>query len=612
MNTAYLVALRELRERSRLFLVAAATALIPFLAAIVPGVGHARGTAIATSAGVLSLMFATAIALGLGISTTGRELTEKRLSFYFSRPIAPAALWIGKAVAALLTVYAVAAIIALPAYLAASGAWKATWGGTNLPIFAVVAPLTLFLGSHALSTMVRSRSLLLALDFVLAVITAVAVYLMVRSMLLGGATDAAKWLLVAFGVALLLILALVPIGQLAYGRIDVRRSHAALARFLWPSVGVVLALSGAFVLWLTSGSIEGLDTLSDLQQSGNGEWVFVHGADNARMKYESSFFVNTVTGEQERFGRPLWWGSSFSRDGRVLSWLEPVGILPQGGVPSWLQPIQNMPVYDHLELHVRRLDGGNTDPVATGIEVTMGSPHVLSEDGSRVAIAYGEQVSVIEVASGKILAAAKTGVHPLALFFVRPDLVRIVEYGSLTRAARIAELDVVNRKSAITGKMPMPAQTSGTSANADGSLLYVPTVGMIVDGRTGAKLGVLPDDVKGSGSRMLNDGTVVATRANTIRRFDATGRELQRIPSPLRQANVLGEIGDSKVILGSREGSLILDLKRGAVDQHLRGGYPAWSWSPDPRVRRYTPGATINYMQWHNRGMQILQTKTAG
>ena len=164
----------------------------------------------------------------------------------------------------------------------------------------------------------------------------------------------------------------------------------------------------------------------------------------------------------------------------------------------------------------------------------------------------------------------------------------------------------------VIGKMPVAAQTFGVTANADGSLLYVPTVGMIVDGRTGAKLAVLPDDVKGAGSRMLNDGTVVATAANTIRRFDATGRELQRIPSPLRQANVLGEIGQGKVILGSREGGLIVDLERGAIEQHLRDGYPAWSWTPDPRVRRYAPGATINYMQWQNRRMHILQRKPVG
>lgn len=597
MNTAVLVASRELRDRTRLFIVAIALALIPFLAAAMPGVRNNRGLAIATIASVLAFAYPAAVALALGVSTIGRELTEKRLSFYFSKPISPAAIWLGKAVSAMVTVYAVMAIVALPAFLAATKEWTATWsrGGTLMYVAVPVMLLALFLGSHALSTMVRSRSLLIALDFVLAVLATMAVLLMLRVVAFGGAEELAGGIAKAVGIALLLVLALAPIGQLAYGRTDARRSHAALSRFLWPAVAVVVATAGAFVLWLSSASIEQLDTLGDLRQSASGEWMLVHGVDASRLGFSSSFLVNTTTGERERLRLPTWWGAHFSRSGTMLTWLEPTELLPRK---------------DALQLFVRRLDGANANAVATRIQVPMGAACVFSDDASRIAIADDERISVADIASGRIVAAA-TAFEPELMFFAGPNTLRIVGSGSQRATARIGELDLVNRKFSETGRFTPPPQLFGVSANADGSLLYLPSTATIIDGRTGATVTVLPQEVRGAGSRMINDGTVIAVGQHTLRRFDRSGRELLRIASPMQRANVLGEVGDSKVILGWRGGAQIVDLQRGVVEQHLQGAHPAWSWSHDPRVRRYAAGATINYIQFRDGKLQVLKTKTA-
>lgn len=597
MNTAMIVASRELRDRSRLFVVAAALSLIPFLVAAMPGARNNRGLAISAIAGFLAFAYPAPVALALGVSTIGRELTEKRLSFYFSKPISPAAIWIGKALSAMVTVYAVMAIVALPSFLAATKEWTTTWARGEAWMFLAVpvALLALFFGGHAVSTMVRSRSLLIALDFVLAMLATMALLLMLRPVLLGGAGALVTLIATAVGVALLVILALAPIGQLAYGGTDARRNHAALSRFLWPAVGGVLAIVGAFVLWLTSASLEQLDSHDDLRQSATGDWVLVHGVDKARFGFSSTFLVNTATGERERLRVPAWWGANFSRSGQSLSWFEPTELIPRGG---------------SLQLFVRRLDAANAKPVATPIQITMASAYMFSDDHTRIAIVDGDQVSVVDVATGQIVAAAKA-FRPQLMFFSGRDRVRMIGNGGLGSPARIGELDLANRKFTETGKFTSPAQLFGVSANADGSLLYIPTTTTIVDGRTGAIVTVLPQDVRGASSRMLNDGTVIAVGQHTLRRFDRNGRELLRIASPMQRANVLGEVGASKVILGWRDGAQIVDLQRGVVEQHLKGAHAAWSWSHDPRVRRYAAGAAVNYLEWRDGRMQVLKTKTA-
>jgi ABC-type transport system involved in multi-copper enzyme maturation permease subunit len=100
MNATILIASRELRDRSRLFLIAAVMAVVPFLVALM--LRRDRQMGMAAVALFLGVAYSGGLALMLGVSTIGRELTEKRLSFLFARPVSPAAIWFGKAAAAFL------------------------------------------------------------------------------------------------------------------------------------------------------------------------------------------------------------------------------------------------------------------------------------------------------------------------------------------------------------------------------------------------------------------------------------------------------------------------------------------------------------------------------
>src|SRR5687768_16847760 len=242
--TAVTIAVREVRERSRLFAVCAALAVLPFLATLLPGARNDRTEVIGAVSGFLAMAMALGSAAAFGGSTVMRDMAERRLSFYFARPISPASLWIGKATASILSSFACFAIIAIPSAIAIREAWPALWLLTARQIVGMTAgaAVVLFFLVHILASIIRSRSVLIAVDFVMATILVASLLALARPLLIGAALELATFLGVCIGAAILLILAVAPIWQLASGRTDIRRSHAALSRFLWPSIFAVVAV----------------------------------------------------------------------------------------------------------------------------------------------------------------------------------------------------------------------------------------------------------------------------------------------------------------------------------------------------------------------------------
>ncbi len=100
------------------------------------------------------------------------ETKEKRISFFFSRPIPSASLWAGKLVAAISITVATALLAFAPGWLSGNRAARSLWGFDATPGTTVLAALALavvlVLGSHAVVTVARLRSPWVVLDLVLA------------------------------------------------------------------------------------------------------------------------------------------------------------------------------------------------------------------------------------------------------------------------------------------------------------------------------------------------------------------------------------------------------------------------------------------------------------
>lgn len=580
MNTALTIMSREMRDRTQVFIVGAVLALFPFVIAYANSDREGPAALVGLIGAMSAVISMICYAALYGINTVGRDLSDKRMSFYFAKPVSPAALWFGKMLAAVVTIVAVAALIAIPSLLFAPQEFLHTSARDSWALWKIGGAIALafFFGGHAISTMVRSRSALVVLDAIIGLGLLLAIIRIVRPLVLTGVDDHMRGVTLAVTTALVLIFALAPVWQLARGRVDARRNHFELSRVLWPSIGVVVAVTGAYVYWLQSAPLKSLDVIDEAEQSSTGAWTLISGYESTR-NYPTVYLVNEATGENERMPLPTWWGGQFTRDGKTMSWLQPE-------YTFFWKPAR-------LQLMTRRLETG-AKAHAVPMNVAFGSWYTLSPDGARVAVAVGRRLTVYETATGRMLGSAD-GVEARflrALYFATPDVVRIVETPHAKRPARFAELDVAAKKFTITGEMLAPLAFQINGMADDASTMFVPFQMMIVDARTGMPKTTLPIDEKKESAAMLNDGSVVAAGNHTLRHFDANGTLVATIPLPVERARVMAQIGDSRVVLYRAGTTTIVDLKNRRVEQSQRGR-PAVGWSRDPRLPRYAEGTKL-------------------
>lgn len=563
--TAWILFQREVREKARLFLFSAALALVPFAATLLPGTRGQGADTIALVGQFLSAMVGMGIAVALGTSIS-RDLGAGRLSFYFSKPVSASAIWVGKAAAAVFLSLACAAIIAVPAMLGGGRAWPITPAMWVMNALATVAAL--YVVTHTLSTAIRSRSPLIALDFLFLVIAAAAGWLIVRPLIVGLAGDVLPVLLGA-GAAVVLVLAIAPVWQLANGRADIRRSHAALMRFVWPAIAVLLLLAGGFVAWLTHAPLEDMNDLF-IEQPRRGPLVMLSGSAPRRFGYRASMLLDRSTGRVTRIDTPLWWGAQFSDDGRVAAWLSPVGLFEVRG----------------LELH--------TAAGPTGILLPRMADFALSSDGARVAIANGKLISVHELATGRILASAAVfdGRSRHLMFFVEPDVLRVIEHEArlgMATPLRIFDFDIRARKVRQTGERLVATERDAVGTSRDGARMFLPGVNEIADGRTGATLARLAVP-NVTDAEMLHDGRValIAREAGLyhLRTFEPDGTPRHDVVLRKPVIWIAAEVEGGKLILAEHgKTMLVVDLNRGVIERILpgvRGPVPRW-WR-DPRL----------------------------
>ncbi|MFP5246695.1 MAG: hypothetical protein ACLGH0_08370 [Thermoanaerobaculia bacterium] len=573
MNTTVIIATRELRERARLFLVAAVMAVIPFIVAMTPAARGQRSLTMATVAAGIAIVYSLGLAIALGVSTIGADLAEKRLSFYFSKPVSASAIWFGKAAAAMVTILLAAATVLLPSTIAAGGLQRDMRG--LVLGFGVVMPIAFFFFAHTVTTMVRSRSILIALDFVLLFVAVAALYFILRPVFAGGAMWAVTRMLNGVAYALFAILAVAPVWQLRNGRIDPRRNHAALSRAIWPAIGAVVAIVAAISIWIVTAPLASIQQFGTIDQTPNGEWVVVNGETKNRGGYHVSYLVNTRTNETKRLSMAPWWGATVARNGRTAAWLE---------MASWT------PRNVTLQVRVAPLDG-SSDGVVLPVGHSAGPRIALSDDGSRVALGEANRVTVYDVATRKMLAVGQLhGWRQPMLFFIGPDRVRVIEQGRGMRVIR--EFHVSSRRLNTLGEVRADAYLGGS---LDGTRMLTRHETRILDdaGRTIAELPDAPQTYYGMA--MLNDGRVAVIASKTLHLYDRDGKPLKTFPVPFDRPMICGQIEDAKLIVNDPNGMHIVDLERGAIEKTQKGvrGPVAWVSGTDVRLPRYTADATF-------------------
>ena len=510
MNHTMAIARREISEKAFVFIAAAALAVVASLMPFVPGVQSNHREVVVVAATVCAVGLALGMSLMLGASVIGRDLTDRRLSFYLAKPISAPAIWFGKIAACAVLIAGAFAIALSPALFAGAVAFRRVFSGASSLFLAVsIGATASFFIAHVISTIVRSRSLWALADF--AALAAFAFIAWVIAQPLLTALAFSMLAIIVKTAAWLLLAAVIVVGawQLAVGRTDRQQSHFALSQFLWPACAAVLLICGTIVWWVVSA------TPSDLQQvqtiTASGDWVIVGGTARHRADYRPLFAMNINTGAYQRLGGGRV-AVQLTDDRRSILLVRPLPTLR--GAPA----------------EIVRRDLGSGSEVATGLFVpSVWTPVMaVSSDGNRIVYNAANVIAVYDTADHRSLGSFRIEQARRAVF-VSPDLLRVYAGSDVLR---IFECDLRRHAMQMTGAYtPHYAQPRYLQFQLLGSNVGVPTGQggtAILNGRTAAPI----ETIAGTATGVLGDGRIISLQGNVVRvgsRTIAIGDDLHAV-----------------------------------------------------------------------------------
>jgi ABC-type transport system involved in multi-copper enzyme maturation permease subunit len=565
MKNTLVITRRELTEKRFVLLTAIAFAFLAVIVPFVPGVHSGeRRNALALASLIFATGFTGGLAAILGANIIGRELSDGRLSYYFSKPVSAASIWFGKLIAATVLIVVSFAIIISPAFFAGITGVIRTWTnlGDSLPTIRIILATAsvLFLLGHVISTFVRSRSVWLVVDFVAATVCGIAVWMIGRALLLGYAIELTRR--VWFFLAVFAALAIVAGGfwQVARGRTDRKRSHVELSRFLWMALGCALLVLTGFAVWVTSISFSALVPES-LDQSSKGTWAVISGTGDHRGDYRASFLYNLHDGNAHRipFALGQWTSTEFSGDEKTVAWVSRATLAPSGA---------------STELYLAKLDSPTPQIIATGIPFT--GNYSLSDDGSRAVVtAFGNLVTVYDLASRASLGSVRVpNARWVIPVFVSNDVVRIVDH--LNHATLVYEFDVAGKIFRQTGEAPVEFWRFNADKTRTIAYWKRPDI-TIYDARTGQALTTIP--IQAATAKFLRDGRIAAIdERNVLHVFKADGAPIRSIALPAEPMSPISDVGNGLVVVvvKMRQTDVVIDIDRGAIVRTETGLTPAY------------------------------------
>jgi len=596
MNQTLVIAGREVVERRFVFLAAAAFALLPVVIPFVPGLRVGRRDIITMGSLILASVFTLAVAAILGATIVGNEISGGRMSFYFARPLGAPAIWFGKLAAALLLTGSSFLIVFLPALLLGSPIAKVLSGDVGSLLFSVaLLAAILFFLFHAVGTMIRSRSGLIGFDFAAAAITAVAVWMIAGPLVQAMANRAAGHLYRGMIYGALIAAALAGAWQLIDGRSDRRRSHAAFSKAFWSLIGVVLLGGAAFVAWIVSARLGDIELKSSIHaiEAPRGDWAIVTGQASRRFDYRPMFLVNLNTGSAERLRKP-YWRSFFSRDGKKL-----IALMPLGKTRAAALPGAGDVIFGRATVVVRDLATGHQ--TETNFPTRGFAEIEANDDASRLAIAEDNVLTVYDVVADRSLMSVRCP-WPASMSFRTPELLSIYTVSGRPNVLTAYVLDTAHRSLTKTAELTLPGRDFSLSPSPDGSkLLIAPDAGesrfLIVDGQTLQTLSAVAatPGMRESTPRYLSDGRIAfgeMTGGHVVLHVLGTDGVTKTMDLGTgSQLTILREVAPGQVIVDAG-GTRVIDIDRGVEVRRVPGvlttssgtGGGSWWFYPRPMI----------------------------
>jgi hypothetical protein len=532
---------------------------------------------------VLFLAFPVGAAIAVGSSLVGRDLSEGRMSFYFSRPLSAGALWAGKFLGGAILVAGAFLCSCVPFALFDRGIGREAVGLWLLGLLGLMA------FAHTISSMYRSGSRLFALDLALGAVLVSVIVLQVRHLTIAGAgrllLTAGTFSLVLAGAAAVMLTAAA--AQLAYGRADARRGHIGLSAAVWT---LALAAVAAFALWsgwllgVTPAEVGGVGYPLVASPAGN-VFLFKGSSEHGRGGFSPFFLVDGQAGAYVRLAPERMTVPAFAADGSAAAWVAPV-------VPWWWHAA---PYPTDLSagtgghgatLAVARLGHGAPMVEEHPLEAADAATALAMDgDGSRVLLSGRAAVSLVDTTSGRLVADAPlSGVG--AADFLPNGAVRLYQTpdGPEHGAFVVVDWNPTDGSRVERARVPADARVFLLARRGDLAVVSTGARGKaIIDAASSAvrRFDSVTADFAGA-ALVLSSGVVALSLGEEVRIVTRGGDAVARLPlDPGTLVYAFREPAPGELAVGlwtrsfDRRRTMFVDVSTGAVRHEEQGLLPA-------------------------------------